>query len=204
MRDAGTQVHLGTAKALERRGDCVVQSPDVVGLPIGECTLRMTPDAFVRVQLGRVAREVLDVQARAARDQLANLATAVNLGVVEQHDDVPAEMAQEVSEELADLELTDVVEVQAIVEPQVVAPGADRDGRNRRDLLAARAMSKHWRPPARGPRLDHRRNDQEARFVAEDEVGTQPCGVFFTWSHCRRVQRAIARSSRSRARRSGF
>jgi hypothetical protein len=35
-------------------------------------------------------------------------------------------------------------------------------------------------------------------------VGAQPCGVFFTRGHWRRCQRAIASSSRSSARRSGF
>ena len=65
------------------------------------------------------------MQASTARNQLADLASAVNLGVVEQHHDVPAQMAQEVAEELADFALPEVVEVQAVVEPQVSAAGAD-------------------------------------------------------------------------------
>jgi len=204
VRDTSAQMSRGAAKPVQRRSDFVVQGTDVVRLPVRERTLGMPPDSFVGVQLGRIAGEVLHVQARAPRDQLADLACAVNLGVVEQHDDVPAQVTQEVAEELADFPLTDVGEVQAVVEPQMSAAGAHRDGRNRRDFLAPRAVAQHRRPPARRPRLDHRRNDQEARFVEEDEVGTQPCGVFFTRGHCWRVQRAIACSSRSRARRSGF
>jgi hypothetical protein len=43
----------------------------------------------------------------------------------------------------------------------------------------------------------------EATLVFEDEPGTLPAGVFFTWGHRRATHRRIAASSRSRARRAG-
>jgi hypothetical protein len=57
---------------------------------------------------------------------------------------------------------------------------------------------------ARRPGAEHGGREHEARFVYEDEVGPQPKGVFFTRGQVFRFQRAIAGSSRSRARRSGF
>ncbi len=55
----------------------------------------------------------------------------------------------------------------------------------------------------RAPGLPDRRDQEEARFVGKDEMGAQPCGVFFTRGQPARFQAAMAASSRSTARRSG-
>jgi hypothetical protein len=66
------------------------------------------------------------------------------------------------------------------------------------------AMAQLRRLAAGRPGAAHGGDQEEARFVREDKVGAQPRGVFFTRGQTSRFQRSIARSSRSRARRSGF
>ncbi len=51
--------------------------------------------------------------------------------------------------------------------------------------------------------MDHVRDEEEARFIEEDQMGPTSCGVFI-WGQRVRFHRAIAASSRSGARRSGF
>jgi hypothetical protein len=65
-------------------------------------------------------------------------------------------------------------------------------------------MAVKRRLAAGAPGLAHGRDQQEARFVEEKQMGSQPCGVFFTRGQSVRFQRSMASSSRSRARRSGF
>src|SRR4030042_7187993 len=56
----------------------------------------------------------------------------------------------------------------------------------------------------RAPRFKNRRDQEEARFVDKDEVGCQPCGVFFTRGQTDFFHFSMAASSLSIARRSGF
>jgi len=63
----------------------------------------MGPDELVRVQVRRVAAELLDVQPRTAREERAHVGSLVHPAAVPQHDDVPAEMPQQGTEEHGDL-----------------------------------------------------------------------------------------------------
>lgn len=58
--------------------------------------------------------------------------------------------------------------------------------------------------PHRAPRFTDGGDQEEARLVDKDDVGHQPRGVFFTVGQTSRFQSAMARSSRSMARHSGF
>jgi len=138
-----------------------------------------------------------------ARERAQALAL-VGLGVVQQRDHVSAQVAQQVAQELADLDLADVLQMKAVIQAQALAAGADRDARDDRDLVAPSVMAADGGVAARGPGAQHRGDQQEPRFVDEDEVGAQPRGVFFTRAHSLRFQRSIASSSRSSARCSGF
>ena len=66
------------------------------------------------------------------------------------------------------------------------------------------AMMNEGRLTARSPALSHRGDQEETRLVYEDDVGTQPRTVSFTFGQVRCFQRSIASSFRSSARRSGF
>jgi len=100
--------------------------------------------------------------------------------------------------------LADVVMVPLVVEAEALTDGADRETGNDRDAIAAMPVAQQRRVAARRPGAEHGGREHETGFVYEDEVGPQPNGVCFTRGQAFRFQRAIAGSSRSRARRSGF
>ena len=139
-----------------------------------------------------------------AQEELVDRVALVNLAVVEQGDDVSAEMAQDVFEERADHFAVDVRVEQLAVQPRATPLRADGDPGDGRDPVVAVEVMEDRRPPARTPRPAHRRDQEKARFVEEKEIGPQPCGVFFRRGQTVRFHRAIASSSRSTARRSGF
>ena len=113
-------------------------------------------------------------------------------------------MVQQVGQKAADVGLADVVMVPLVVETEALTDRTDRETRDDRDAITAIPVAQQRRLAARRPGPQHGGSEHEARFVYENEVGPQPNGVFFTRGQAPRFQRAIAGSSRSRARRSGF
>ncbi len=107
-------------------------------------------------------------------------------------------------EEFTDLVVSDVLRVALEVQANAPTPGSDGDARNDGDAIVPVAMMKEGRLTARSPGFSHRGNQQEARLVDEDDVGTQPRSVFFTRGQFVRFQRSMTSSFRSSARRSGF
>jgi len=124
--------------------------------------------------------------------------------IVEDGDHWAAQVPQEVAEEHTHLLVPDVVEVKLVEKAQMLALGADGDSRNDGDLVPSVTMPMHGSLVARGPSLDHIRDQQEPGFVREDDIGAQPRSVFFTRGQSFRFHCRIASSSRSTARFSGF
>lgn len=175
-----------------------------VGTAVGQPGLQVIPDAFIRVQFRGVRWERDQVQPGGAGEQLLHGFAAMDPAIVQQHDEVAGDLAQQVAEECRNLFALDIVFVQLAVQRAVIALRADGDARDGRDAVV-RIPVPHDRGLAhRTPGLPDRRDQEEARFVGEDEVGRQPCGVFFTQGQTERFHSAMAVSSRSTARRSGF
>ena len=93
----------------------------------------------------------------------------------------------------------DIVLIQLAVERTVEAFGADGDAGDGRDAVMGIPMMQDGRLPYRTPGFTDRRNQEESRFVDKDEMGCQPCGVFFTRGQTDRFHSAMAGSSRSKA-----
>ena len=129
---------------------------------------------------------------------------AVNPAVVQQHDEGAGDLTQQGALEDRDLVALDVVLIQLAVQRAMGALRADGDARDGREAVVRVPVPHDRRLPHRAPRLADRGDQEEARLVDEDEVGPQPCGVCFTRGQTDCFQTAMAASSRSRARRSGF
>jgi len=175
-----------------------------VGPPVGQLSFGKGPDALVGVQLRRVGREVREAKPRVTAAQHAKRFPLVGPGVVQEDDHRSPQMPQQVAEELADFRLADVGRVKAVVESEPSALGTHRDRRDHRDLVPAVAVTMEWRLTPGRPGPQDGRDQEEPRFVREDEVGAQPRGVFFTRFQSFRFHASIASSWRSTARRSGF
>ena len=176
----------------------------IIRAAVGQPGLGEIPYLLVGIELGSVGREVLEAKSWNPTTQLMNRRQTVEAQTIPEHDHGTAEVAQQMREKRADLDLADVVVVPLVVEPEALTDRADRETGDDRDPITAIPVTHQRRLAARGPGAEHGGREHEAGFVYEDEVGPQPKGVFFTPAQVWRFHRAIADSSRSRARRSGF
>ena len=202
--DASPKAARGSLDVSKRAAKMTIQGGDVVGATVGKTPFGIGPDGFIRVELRGVGRKEFEMQSREPVTDFPNPFSFVNAGVIPDHNDVPAEVAQQVPEEFAHLIVLDVLRVALKVQSDAPTPGRNREARDHGDAIMPVAMMNEGRLTARGPGLSHRGDQEEARLVDEDDVGTQPRSVFFTRSQSLRFQRSIFSSSRSRARRSGF
>jgi hypothetical protein len=69
------------------------------------------------------------------------------------------------------------------IEAAAVALGTDRHRRNRRDAIVAVAVAHDRRVPPWRPRPAHRRDEQKAALIQEDQVGLQAAGFFLMARH---------------------
>ena len=176
----------------------------IVRAAVGEARLGEIPDLLVGIEFGGVGREVREPEPWHPMTQVVNRRQAMQEQPIPEDDHRTAEVAEQVGKKRADLGLADVVMVPLVVEAEALTDRADRETGDDRDPIAATPVAQQWRLAARRPGAQDGGGEHEARFIYEDEVGPQPKGVFFTRGHAFRFQRAIACSSRSRARRSGF
>ena len=202
--DASSKAAGASLDVSKRAAKATAQRDDVVRATVGETPFGVGPDGFVGVELWGIGRKVFEMQSGELMADFSNPFSFVNTGVVPDHDDVPAEVAQQVPEEFADLAVPDVRGVALEVQADAPTAGCKGDARDHGNAIMSVAMMKDGRLAARSPGLSHRGDQEEARLVDEDDVGTQPRSVFFTLGQVRRFQRSMASSSRSSARRSGF
>lgn len=139
-----------------------------------------------------------------ATTELANRFTLVGLPIVPYHDDMAAQMAKQVAEELADLGLLNILAVKLAIQPKPSARGADGHGGNSRDLVVLVRVVDDGSLPAWSPGTADRRDQEISGFVNEGDMGTQPRRVFFMRGQSRCFHASIATSSRCVARFSGF
>ncbi len=181
------------------------QLVEIIRPPVREAAFGQAPHRFVRIELGRIGRKVLEVQARELAAEVADRIAPVNPALVPEQDDLAAQVAQQVAEELEHVGVGEVLlEEEAPVEAKPPAHRTHRQAGDRRDFVPLIAMADDRRLAAGRPRLVDAGDQQEPGLVDEDEMGAQPPGVFFTRGHSTRVQCSIAASSRSTARVSGF
>jgi len=202
--DASPKAALGPADVSKRAAQMTTDHGKVVWPSVGETPFGVSPDGFVGVELRGIGRKAFEMQPGELTADLSNSFSFVNARVVPDDEDVSTEVAQQVPEEFADLVVSDVLRMTPEVQADAPTPGSNGDARNHGDTILPIAMMNEGRLSARSPGLSHRGNQEEARLVDEDDVGTQPRSVFFTRSQSLRFQRSIFSASRSRARRSGF
>ena len=202
--ETGPETGRRVAQACQFSKDLPGQFVEIIGPAVGQRPFRLAPNPFVRIQFGSVAGKILDVKTRVAVQQAANLPTLVDLAVVPKQDDMAGQMPQEMSQKGADFRSANVLPMEPIVEGDLMAFGTDRQRGNQRHFAVPIAVSCDRRPTPGRPRPADGSEQQEARFVNEDEVGAQVQSPFFMRGHSSRFHCSIRSSLRSRARRSGF
>jgi len=100
--------------------------------------------------------------------------------------------------------MADIAGEKTKIKTKPLKAGTYGDSRYDRDLISAISVPNNGCFAAWRPRANHVGNQQESGFIAEDDVGTQPHGVFFILGHSAFFQCSMTSSFRSTARRSGF
>ena len=204
MVDASPEAALRSLDVSQRAAKVAMHDGEVIGATVGEAPFGVGPDRFIGIELRGVGRKQLQMEPRKPAADFSDPFSSMDAGVVPDHDDPPAEMAQEVAEKIAHLVVPDVLRVTLEVQADALATGSDGDSRDHRDAIVPVAMTEEGRLPARRPGLSHGGDQEEARLIDENDVGTQPRSVFFTRGQFLRFHRSIFSSSRSKALRSGF
>lgn len=204
VRDARAEAPRRAPQAGERRDQGAQEGEHIVGATVRQLRFGAGPDAFVGVEFRRIGGEVREPQPRRPREERAHDRAAVNVAVVPDDNHRAVQMAEEIAEKRAGVGRADVFTVKLEIEPAPAPGGTERQPRDDRDAIVSLPVAQDRRLAPRRPRTAHGGDQEEARFVDEDEVGAQPRGVFFTRGHSRAFHRAMAASSRWSARRSGF
>lgn len=204
VRDAAPQLRGRVPKPFEFAYHVEREIKAIRRTAVCQAALRLPPHALVGVEFRRVGRQELQMQAGHLPAELPDELAAVHAEVVPHQHDGTAQVTEQVLQERDRLRLADIVVMPLVVQADTPPRRAHRDPRDHRDpIVALRVVQVRrltpWRP---GPH--HGGREHEARFVYEDEVGPQEEGPLFTRGQRVRFQRAMASSSRSRGRRSGF
>jgi hypothetical protein len=157
--------------------------------------LPVAPDVLNRVQFGGVARKVFQRDPPPLRgDVVAHDSAPVGRQAVPDNEQLPAEMALEMREELDDLRSLDG----SGEEPEVEIP--PRDPGDRREQVPVEVVLQDRRLSTRGPSPAAMGPLGQSALVDEDDRLPLGCSVFFNAGQRTRFQWRIAASSRSRAR----
>jgi len=128
----------------------------------------------------------------------------MGVAVIQERDEVPAEVAQHLAQECHHFVLADVVPKEDTKQPEAIARWAHRDARDHRDTVVGEVVTDQRGAAHRRPRPLDRRGEQKARFIDENQMGAQPRAVFFILFQSVAFHFWMAASSRSKARLSGF
>ena len=204
LSDAAAQYALGGAGVAQAAQQGLGELVNIIGATIGERVLYGMPCGLDWVELRSISGEPLEVQPRILAAEVSQTLRVMDRGAVPNDDDVSAQVAQQVPEEILNLRLRDVLRVQAEIQSEPASLRADRQSADHRDAIAAVVMMENRSLPHLGPGAPHRGNHHEAGFIGKDDVGAQPRGGFFTRGQSFRLHSPIRASFRSSARRSGF
>lgn len=146
-----------------------------------------------RIEVRRVGREGFQVKPRGPGEKVLDGTGTMKGDVIPKNDDRPGKVPQQLPEELGRGLAVDVVRREIEIQPATQALRADGEARDDGNPLMTVAVRQDRRLPFGRPGLADGRDEAEAGFVNEDEVGAQIFGVF--------LPSAIPRASSVRSRR---
>jgi len=160
--NAPAKLGLRAAELCQGVGEHGGEFRQVVGAAVGEGVVQLVPDPLIRIELGRIGGEALEVQPGIGAAEVADRVAFVRFPVVPDDNDAATKMPEEMAQELADFWLLDILGVPLEVEPEALAARADGEGRDRGELVVLVAVRGAGSFPARPPGAADWRNQEEA------------------------------------------
>ena len=153
---------------------------DVLWRTVGQRVFGFGPDKLIRIELWGIGWKSIHMEPLVLVNELLDDDTPMDSAAVPQQHNRSAQMAQEVTQESDDLHPGNIGTVEAEVKSKPLARRGDGDGGDGRNSLPAVAVSKDRGTADRRPGLAHVRNEEEAAFVEEYEMGPKSLGFFLT------------------------
>ena len=162
---------------------------------------QVVPDALIGIQIWRIARQDLELEARgpAGRQEVLHGLAVVDRGTIPDHQELARDMTQQMLQELHDLRTAN----RTLVDPQEQAV-IQADAADDRQVVTGQRHPQDGRLAARSVGADHRWQQVEARLVYPDDRLAGTFGPFFRAGQRVAYQAAMAASSRWVARTRGF
>jgi hypothetical protein len=204
LTDATAQEILRAGQSSDLLGQDFHELPDRVRPSVGQASLENVPDSLIRIQLRGVRRKGDEMKSRRPVQELPHRLAPMGIEIIQEDDQVAADLAQKMTEERRHFFSLDVILIQMAVQRAPITLMTDGNPGNGRDAVMAITMTDDGRSPHGTPRFPHGGDQKEARFVDENDMGRQPRGVFFTFGQTECFHSATAASLRSTTRRSGF
>lgn len=160
------------AKASHSGSEHALKLPHIHGGTVGQGPIGLSPDVLRRVQVRRVGRELFHVEPGMGGDPLVDSFSAMNGSPIPQQDNGTTQMLEQMSQERSDIQPGEIAAAQPEIErhpPALERHGQGTDGRKPIVLVAG---AHDRRAACRSPGACHVRDEQKARFIQKDEVGT--------------------------------
>jgi len=163
--------------------------------------LQIPPEPFCRIQLRRIARQLLQLQALrpSVSQELFDRFSTVDRRSIPDHQQLALNLRQQMFQEDHDVHAT-ICPLLTLGEHL----STHRDAADRRDVLVAQRDTQNRRLANRSVGAHHAGQEREARLIYPDNGSPVGCRPFFSAGQRCAYQAAIFASSRWVARRIGF
>lgn len=183
MVNAGAQSALRPVDFFKGFNKMSAQIFDGIGASVCQRVLRLRPDPFVGIQLGRIGRKGFQVKPFESATEIADGLPFMRGNIVPYYDHIPPKMFEEMTQKFTYLRTLDILCMEDVVQSKTLESGTERERRDHGDALADKVIADSRGVGFRTPGLAQRRGQEEARLVYEDDMGAQPLGVFFIRGH---------------------
>lgn len=164
---------------------------------VGQAVVRLVPDVLGRIEFRGIGREVFGVNSGVLLQEAADFFAAVNGPLIPEQKYRTPEVSQQIAHESQDIQAVEGSGLHPKVECQMPLFGRDRQSADGRDVSLLVPIPSVRRLSFLRPGSFKVRDEQEATLVEENQVRSQPLGVFlYSASEC-------ASSARSPLRRAG-
>jgi len=181
---AGTQQTLRLLDVAQGVHHQVQQVIPIFRACVADSLLGLRPDILFRVEFRSVGWEAFQMQPPMAVAKLNYFPIPMNRAAVQQHDDLSAQVSQQLGKVLHYLHRSHIPRINLKVESQLLARWRHAQASNNRETLAAIAVPQHRRAAHRRPSAQHRRNEHEPAFIEEHQMSAQP-PCFFLYAASR-------------------
>ncbi len=150
-----------------------------VGGAVGQGAVGLGPDIFSGIEFRGIGGELFDVESGMEGDPLLHCAAAMDRAPIPQQDNRAPQVPKQVLEEGADIQSREIAGAQREREGQPFSLGRDGQRTDRGDPMLLGDVAYDGGTALRRPRAGYGGDEQEARFIEEDQMGATSLSVFY-------------------------